>query len=234
MIEKALNTAHRLIEERYPDCLTAILGGSIIRGEGNQHSDLDIFVIDAKIQGAYRESLMYQGFPVEVFIHTLQSYKEFFKSDCERAIPSLPQIVTEGKPIVEHEITKGIVQEAKNALKMGPPSWSEEKRRIEQYGLTDLLDDFEGSTRPDEDLFIAGRLAEKTHEFYLRVNNQWIGSSKWVLRALKRYDPEFAERFVDAFKFFYKTGDKSAIINLVDEVLNPFGGRLFDGYSLGK
>lgn len=229
-----MDTARRLVAERYSNCLTAILGGSIVRGEGNNHSDLDIFVIDPMIQGPYRESLMYQGFPVEVFIHTLQSYKNFFKSDCERARPSLPQMVAEGKPIVEHRITKDIVKEAKILLETGPLSWSEEKRQIEQYGLTDLLDDFEGSTRPDEDLFIAGSLADKTHEFYLRVNHQWVGSSKWVLRALKRYHPEFANQFADAFKTFYNTGEKSAVIELVDEVLEPYGGRLFDGYSLGK
>lgn len=234
MREAALKTARQLVGEHFPNCITAILGGSIIRGEGTDHSDLDIFIVDPMLQKPYRESLIYNGFPVEVFVHTLQFYKEFFKNDCDRARPSLPQMVFEGEVIVQHDLTNSIIQEAKALLEAGPAPWSEEKLQMARYGLTDLLDDFEGSKRADEDLFIAGCLAEKIHEFYLRMNNQWIGSSKWILRALRRYNPEFAEQFTDAFQIFYKTGEKSAVIELVEDVLEPYGGKLFEGYSSGK
>ena len=96
------------------------------------------------------------------------------------------------------------------------------------------MDDFEGSTKPFESLFIAGALAEKSHEFYLRVNQQWMGQSKWVLRALRRSNPFFADEFAHAFNQFYKTGDKKAIITLVDSIMAPYGGRWFEGFSLGK
>jgi hypothetical protein len=68
----------------------------------------------------------------------------------------------------------------------------------------------------------------------LRTNQQWIGASKWVVRSLRNYDEKFAGHFVEAFDTFYKTGDKSMIIVMVDEILQPFGGRLFQGFSLGK
>lgn len=68
----------------------------------------------------------------------------------------------------------------------------------------------------------------------LRTNKRWIGDSKWMIRSLKDYDKEFTKRFVEAFDTFYKTNKKDKIIILIDDVLNSHGGRLFDGFSLGK
>ena len=52
--------------------------------------------------------------------------------------------------------------------------------------------------------------------------------------ALSEYDRVFTERFVNSFEFYFKTGDKQHVISLVDSVLKPHGGRLFDGFSIGK
>ncbi|MCU1806322.1 hypothetical protein NVV31_13115 [Cytobacillus firmus] len=68
----------------------------------------------------------------------------------------------------------------------------------------------------------------------MRTNRQWIDASKWVYRSLKDYDEDFANQFVRAFDIFYKTGNKGQVIELADNVLQPFGGKLFDGFSLGK
>lgn len=63
---------------------------------------------------------------------------------------------------------------------------------------------------------------------------QWIVASKWIVRALKQYDEVFANEFVNAFTTFYRAGNKSEIVKLTDKVLEPFGGRLFHGFSIGK
>ena len=57
---------------------------------------------------------------------------------------------------------------------------------------------------------------------------------KTIFRALKQYDEIFAKKFVEAFDDFYQTGEKGQVIQLVDQVLKPCGGRLFEGFSLGK
>ncbi|MDQ0253525.1 hypothetical protein J2S74_000897 [Evansella vedderi] len=91
-----------------------------------------------------------------------------------------------------------------------------------------------GCTNRAEEIFITNTLAEGVSEFVLRTNRQWIGSSKWVIRSLKHYDESFTEQFVEAFDTFYKFGEKDKIIQLVDSILQPYGGRLFEGFSLGK
>jgi hypothetical protein len=119
-------------------------------------------------------------------------------------------------------------------LENGPERWTEETIKTKRYFLTDVLDDFIGCKNREEEIFIANSLAVLIQEFVLRTNGRWIGSSKWFIRSLKHYDIKFTEKFIEAFEVFYKTGEKSKIILITEMVLEPYGGRLFEGFSLGK
>lgn len=231
---KALFAAKRFVDEYFPHCQAAILAGSVVRGEETVTSDLDIVIFDNQIDGAYRESCIEYSWPIEVFVHSLTSYKTYFRSDVERARPTLPKMVAEGIVLVDTGILSLIKNEAAELLNEGPAPWSEQTLMIKRYMLTDALGDLIGTQNEVEALFIANTLAEAIHEFVLRTNGQWIGASKWIIRALKQYDEDFAERFVAAFDAFYKTGNREGIIKITDEVLAPFGGRLFEGYTAGK
>ncbi|WP_142826668.1 nucleotidyltransferase domain-containing protein [Planococcus soli] len=230
----AIDAAKSFIQKNFPDCDGAILAGSVIRGEETETSDLDIVIFDGKLFAPYRESFIDFGWPIEVFVHNWSSYKAYFFNDCERARPSLPRMVAEGIILRGEATIASIRNEAEELLARGPKEWTNETISLKRYFLTDTLDDFIGCTNRAEAIFVAGSLAEATGEFVLRTNNSWIGSSKWILRALKKYDMELANHFVDAFDTFYKTGDKNKVIQLVDEVLQPHGGRLFEGFSIGK
>ncbi|MDM5328799.1 nucleotidyltransferase domain-containing protein [Neobacillus sp. CF12] len=231
---EAYNAAKLFTLNHFPNCLGALLAGSVVRGEATETSDLDIVIFDSNLKSAYRESVIEYGWNIEIFVHNLTSYKDFFKSDCERARPSLPKMVSEGIVIKGNEIIGPIKQKAKELLDQGPEEWSAGTIKIKRYFITDTLDDFIGSTNRAEDIFIANTLAELVSEFVLRTNRQWIGTSKWIVRALRNYDETFACQFVEAFDIFYKTGDKNKIITMVDDSLQPFGGRLFQGFSIGK
>jgi hypothetical protein len=230
----ALEAAKQFVDTYFPNCQGAILSGSIVRGEATKTSDLDIVIFDDQLLSPFRESLIEFRWPIEVFAHNFTSYKQFFQSDCERARPSLPKMVSEGIVLVDKGCITAIKEEANQLLKMGPEPWSEETIKIKRYFITDALDDFVGSTNRAEELFIANTLAEMVHEFVLRTNGHWIGSSKWIVRALKQYDEQFADEFLEAFDVYYKSGQKDKIIKLVDKVLKPYGGRLFAGFSIGK
>ncbi|MEB8671696.1 nucleotidyltransferase domain-containing protein, partial [Bacillus cereus] len=103
-----------------------------------------------------------------------------------------------------------------------------------RYFITDTLDDFIGATKREEELFIANLLADLVHEYVLRVNGKWLGSSKWFIRVLKRYDEQYANKFVAAFDYFYKTGEKNELIHFIEKTLEQYGGRVFEGFSIGK
>ncbi|WP_286180865.1 nucleotidyltransferase domain-containing protein [Bacillus sp. ISL-37] len=228
----AFGTAQKFVKERFPDCDAALLAGSVTRGEATVTSDLDIVIFDKDIPSAYRESLIEYGWPIEVFVHNLQSYKLFFESDVKRARPSLPRMVAEGIVIKKSDFLPEIIGEAKRIIESGPEIWTKKEIEFKRYFITDTLDDFIGSNNEAEELFIAGTLAEQLQEFVLRTNKRWVGKSKWVVRELNHYDPVFSRKFVEAFSQYYRTGNKKMVVEMAELVLEPFGGRLFDGFSV--
>jgi hypothetical protein len=229
-----LEAANLFVNAHFPHCLAALLGGSVIRNDATATSDLDIVIFDQEIVASYRESLIQFGWPIEVFVHNKNSYKTFFESDVKRGRPSLPRMVAEGVAIIENGLIDEVKKEARSLLMKGPEKWSDETIMVKRYFITDALDDFIGSTNRSEGLFVAATLADLLHEFYLRTKQKWIGSSKWIVRSLKEHNEEFAHQFVDAFEAFYQNNEREAVITLADEVLSPYGGRLFDGFLLGK
>ena len=229
-----IEAAHQSVNKHFPDCQGALLAGSVIRGQATATSDLDIVIFDTTISSPYRESLTDFGWAVEAFVHNLHSYRRYFESDCQRARPTLPNMVMEGVVLKDEGVIALIKKEAKELIENGPEEWSAETIQTKRYFITDALDDFKGSNARFEDIFIANTLAELASEFVLRTNRQWIGTSKWTFRALTNYDERFANQFAEAFDVFYKTGDKKQVICLIENILQPHGGRLFDGYSVGK
>ncbi|QPQ35868.1 nucleotidyltransferase domain-containing protein [Lysinibacillus sp. JNUCC-52] len=230
----AIEAAQQFIAQYFPHCDGALLAGSVVRGEATETSDLDIVVFDHTRMASYRESIVAFGWAIEVFVHNLTSYKQYFHEDYKRARPSMPRMVSEGIVLKDNGILDGIKNEAKLLLDKGPEEWTEQTVKIKQYFITDALDDFIGCSNKAEELFIANALAELVSEFVLRTNRQWIGHSKWVVRALLQHDEAFTLHFIQAFDIFYKTGNKQHIIQLVNNVLEPFGGKYFDGFSVGK
>ncbi|MGM0838010.1 MAG: nucleotidyltransferase domain-containing protein [Bacillota bacterium] len=229
-----VEAAKQFIDKHFSNCQGALLAGSVVRGEATETSDLDIVIFDKRLTSSYRESMFDFGWAIEVFVHNLTSYKYFIEMDCKAAKPSMPRMISEGIILRDEGILESIKNEAKDILEKGPEIWSEETVRTKQYFITDALDDFLGSNNRAEEIFIANTLADLVHEFVLRTNRQWIGTSKWIIRALNRYDEKFTVEFVEAFDVFYKTGEKNKVVRLVDKVLDPYGGRLFEGFSLGK
>lgn len=229
-----IEAANQFIDKYFSNCQGAILAGSVVRGEATETSDLDIVIFDKRLPSSYRESMFDFGWAIEIFVHNLSSYKYFIEMDCKAARPSMPRMISEGIIIKDEGILKSIKEEAEDILEKGPEKWSEEVIRTKRYFLTDALDDFLGSMNRAEEIFIANTIADLVHEFVLRTNRQWIGSSKWIIRALNQYDKKFTEEFVEAFNAFYLTGEKDKVVQLVDRVLKPHGGRLFEGFSLGK
>jgi len=229
-----MEAARLFIDTYFTSCNAAILAGSVVRGQATATSDLDIVIFDEKVVSSYRESMMEFGWPIEIFVHNLATYKDFFLMDYNLAKPSMQRMVTEGMVLKDDGVLQAIKQEAEKMLKEGPKEWSEETIRTKRYFITDVLDDFIGSDNKQEVIFIASTLSFLLHEFVLRVNKQWVGTSKWMVRSLRQYDPKFTEEFIEAFDTFYRTGEKEKIIEITEKVLKPYGGKLFAGFSLGK
>ncbi|MBM7705034.1 nucleotidyltransferase domain-containing protein [Metabacillus iocasae] len=226
--------ATKFVQTNFPTCQGALLAGSVTRGEETSTSDLDIVIFDSHVPSSYRQSLIECEWPIEVFVHNLHSYQHFFQEDYKRARPCMQRMVAEGLVLKDEGVLAAIKKEAVEMLEKGPERWSPQTIIMKRYFLTDALDDFIGSEKREEDICIANTLAELIHEFVLRTNGQWIGASKWIIRSLRQFNPIFATQYIQAFDAFYQQGEKQLIVVLVDEILEPYGGKLFQGFSIGK
>lgn len=162
--------------------LGSFLAGSVVRGEETPTSDLDIVIITSGDKGApYRESFRAFGWPIEAFIHTAESYRDFFASDAKRRRPSLPMMCAEGIILRDQDGQAiRIKEEARGLIDAGPEPLSAAETNNLRYAITDILDDLLGSQRHDESLFIAYDLAVTATELILSYHQQWLGRGKWV------------------------------------------------------
>src|SRR5947209_12715597 len=94
-----VDAARRFVEQHFPEATAALVGGSVIRGEGTSTSDLDIVVIGDNGDAPFRASYVYEGWPVEVFVHTEESLPQWIAKDGERRRPSMAMMVAEGVPV---------------------------------------------------------------------------------------------------------------------------------------
>lgn len=105
---KPIDAAKFFVDKYFPNCQGALLAGSVVRGEATGTSDLDIIIFDEKVLASYRQSLIEYDWPIEVFVHNLNSYKSFFEADYKRARPSLPRMVSEGLIIKDEAVIEKI------------------------------------------------------------------------------------------------------------------------------
>ncbi|XEC92976.1 hypothetical protein AB6A23_16485 [Paenibacillus tarimensis] len=165
---------------------------------------------------------------------TKDTYPDLFEYNQSRGIPSLHRMCAEGIIIKDDGTAKEIVETAKRVLKEGPVPWTAEEMNQARYEISECLEDLSGSDFHYENIFIVNKLAGRVHEFVLRTNGCWIGDGKWIVRSLQMYDKPFCTQFLDVLDTFYKTEIKDRVIQFVDHILAPYGGRMFEGYSEGK
>jgi hypothetical protein len=101
-----------------------------------------------------------------------------------------------------------------------------------RYVITDLVDDLRQPRSMDEAIATGTRLYAILADYYLRANGCWSASGKTVPRVLQQNRPDFYERYALAFRNLFQNFDTKAVIDLAEEVLEPDGGFLFDGYRL--
>ena len=229
-----IKVATEILESKYADARVLFLAGSIVRGQGTPHSDLDLVVIFDKLPNAYRESFHFQGFPVEAFVHDPETLNYFlFELDRPSGIPSLAQMILEGIELPEpSEVSQSLKQLAASVMEAGPPGLSDEEVLKLRYNLTGLADDVRQPRSGDELLASGAELYQALADYYFRSNNRWSAKGKAIPRILKQADAELCLRFCSSFDELFSHGQSGRVIALVEELLETNGGFLFDGHRL--
>ena len=72
-------TLEKLMKERYQNALAIFWAGSVSNEQGTDGSDLDLVIVYEKLPNAYREAFIYDGWPIDAFIHDLDTLRYFFE-----------------------------------------------------------------------------------------------------------------------------------------------------------
>jgi Nucleotidyltransferase domain len=225
--------AQLLWSKRYPSASVVFCGGSVVRGEGFPSSDLDVVVLFDQVANAWRESFQFEGWPVEVFGHDAQTLAYFVAHDCAGGRPSLAQMISEALVIpAETPASRAIQAWAQDVVATRPAVPTAASLAEDRYGLTDLLDDFRDDRSTAELRSIACKLYPLVCNFVLKTRGHWLGSGKTLPRLLERAAPDLSPLVESAFETFFKTGDRTGVLTVLQRVLEPFGGELFDGFRL--
>ncbi len=93
--------ARRAVAGWFPEALAAWLGGSAASGAATPTSDLDFTVLLAGPPAPYRDSRRFDGWPVELFVHTAASLAHYRAKDLARRQPTMLRLVGESVLLVD-------------------------------------------------------------------------------------------------------------------------------------
>ena len=221
-------TIEDLRQQRFGDAEVLFLAGSVMRGQGTPHSDLDVVVVYKSLPAAYRESLYHQGWSVELFVHDPETLAYFCAQDRQRGVPSLPAMLAEGLEVPQStSFSRRLKSEAIALLKNGPPAWGQPDIDQARYALSDICDDLRQPRNHAERVASGCRLYPAVAEFFLRTQHQWSATGKSIPGRLAQANPERADQFAQAFQQLFENQDAGAVLQLCQEIVQPYGGFLF-------
>ncbi|GAA3130326.1 hypothetical protein JOF29_007173 [Kribbella aluminosa] len=230
----AVETVRTLIEDRYPQAVQALLGGSAAAERLTETSDLDVTVLlpDTTV---CRQALTYAGWPIELFVHTEESVRRFVQLDAAKRQPSMARLVARSIPVLPGDGGAVLRAYCSALLEEGPAPLSEDEMQLARYILTDLLDDLDGgASRPAMDAVVV-EVWRRAAELLLASERRWSGSGKWLVREIEALDAAAGSRFATRFHGSLEAavnGRPDNLVRLVDEILGRVGGRLRDGFRL--
>lgn len=230
-----VEAAARVTSERFAECRDAFLSRSVLTSRRTSTSDLDVVVILDGPPAPYRETIRSDSWIVELFIHSRESLLFFYDLDAQSGTCTLAQMCADGHVLrsVASEATE-IQDEARTFIANGPPALTDVELEQRRYRLTDLLDDFRGSSDSVEIAFIASRLVEEAGDLALRSARRWTGTGKWLARHLDTAGDDLAIRLVHGLKTVLCANDKQPLIESISEVLDMAGGPLTEGFIAFK
>ena len=139
-----IQVAQNFLAQNIPDYRCAFVAGSVMRGEGGPHSDIDLVVIVDEENGPppHRESLEMEGWPLEAFINNPRSARLILQRDINRGSAAMIGMMKEGRPIGPDQALADELQAlAQKVWDKGPPPLPPEDIAFRRYFISDGVDD---------------------------------------------------------------------------------------------
>jgi predicted nucleotidyltransferase len=188
----ALLEAVTFIRQNY-DPVGIVAGGSILRGEGNATSDLDIYVIHTRTW-RQRVQKWFNGIPAEIFINPPVQVRRYFVEERQEGRPVTAHLLATGHTFLATDpIVETLRAEARAMLALRPdlsPQVLTMKRYMAATALEDALDIWE--TDPANALFILENAMSQMVQYAYLAANRPLPRLKQTLNFLNEIDGEMA------------------------------------------
>lgn len=228
--KRALDVASDCLAIRFPGASFAFASGSIVRGEGNDYSDIDLVIVFPNLPRAWRESFEVQNFPVEAFVQDPQTLRYFMDTDMQSGCPIMVNMVATSTIIGKDSVAaKAIQEDAQRLLARGPKPLSGPAYDRMRYMISDIADDLRADRPVAEVAGLAAMLYPQLIDLMLLGRGTWSGRGKWAPRLLAGFDQRLADTLNTAFGKA-ASGDARELVALTDSELERHGGRFFNGY----
>jgi predicted nucleotidyltransferase len=223
--------ARRLVSDRFPDALGAVLAGSVALGHATASSDLDIAVLIAEDGQTCRETVRIEGRVVEFFVHTAAGLAELFTADAASRRGVMQSMYASGVVLADaHGHAERTQARAVADLLAGPPALEQETIETKRYGLTDLLADLGDSHDRIERLAVASAILSSAADLLCDYHRAWVGTGKWMPRRLLEADEERGMALLDGHRRLCESDDQALFADTVAQILDLVGGPLSEGY----
>jgi hypothetical protein len=220
----ALADAVAHVEEAYQPW-AVIAAGTIVYGEPDENSDLDLYVLH---DGDYRQRVQrwFQGIPVEIFVNTEGSVLEYLKEE-----------EADGRLLTADMISKGIIVKGEHEPRLktlrdralesmnSEPQWTGADLIQARYGAALLVEDAldRRGTDPESAMMLLGMAMNATLTYWFKAHGLFIPRHKDLLAALGGADPELA-RLLRQFWGDHGSADRwEAAMAVADRTLKTRG-----------
>ena len=186
---EALRATVGFIFDRFePQAIVAT--GSVIRGVGDQTSDLDFYVIH---NDPYKQRLQrwFEGVPVEIFVNPLPAIREYFVTEHQHGRPVTAHMIATGFVVFDAQVLETLKAEASEWLAKRS-TFTPPEEVSARYTAATLLEDAEDLVARDAALASAllGEAVLAILRYYLRARNGVIPRSKDLFIEVERADAE--------------------------------------------
>ena len=188
----ALGQALDYLFERF-DPTAIVITGSIVRGNPDPASDLDIFVFHRE-PWRQRVQRRFAGVPVELFVNHPDFMEGYFDADRARGRPTTAHMLVTGHLALDTDgLMAGVIAESRHMLEAGPQI-DETGLIVQRYSTAMLFEDAVDVIEQDADL-ATGLLHEAVASalrFRFWQERRWQPRNKELLSELASFDAGIA------------------------------------------
>ena len=190
--DSALRAAVAFVLGRF-DVLGIVASGTIIRGNPNPASDLDLYVILSQPR-RQRIQKFFNSVPAEIFVNSVTAIEGYFDSEHKAARPLTAHMLATGFVILDRDPVVESLRQRASALLADPPRADDAERTRRRYAAALLLEDARdiAMSDPDGANMMLGLAVHDMLRYVFRRADQYLPRDKDLLTAVQKLDPRVA------------------------------------------